>query len=168
MLAGAAQGPGLDTPITVQPTPAVALPLATLTLQGNDVVITGSVAMLFNTGSFTGPNGPRRSTAPGSTPDGVTVSSGFDAIRAQLAAARAPQGQRRCRRRDRPDDLARRRPRHLDQARRHAVDDIQTGSIGDKPDGTPVKVASLDRPIRRSRTVRSAPSTRSCRCRRCR
>src|SRR3569623_43266 len=85
LLAGGAQGPGLDAPITIQKH-TVAAPFATLTRKGHEVVLTGSVAMLFNTGSFPGPNRAEKVTRARLTPDGVTVSSGFDAIRVQLAA----------------------------------------------------------------------------------
>jgi hypothetical protein len=48
--------------------------------------------MLFNTGSFTGPNRAEKVSRARLTPDGVTVSSGFDRIRARLAALRSPSG----------------------------------------------------------------------------
>jgi len=47
--------------------------------------------MLFNTGSFSGPTRAEKVNRARLTPDGVTVSSGFDAVRTRLAALRAPK-----------------------------------------------------------------------------
>jgi hypothetical protein len=91
LLTAGAQGPGVEITGTIarhQPGGAT----ATLTREGDKVIITGSVAMLFNTGSFTGPNRAEKVSRARLTPDGVTVSSGFDRIRARLAALRSPSG----------------------------------------------------------------------------
>jgi hypothetical protein len=144
LLAGGAQGPGLDIPITVQKHADAAAPLARLIRQGHDVVITGSVAMLFNTGSFTGPNRAQKVNRARLTPDGVTVSSGFDAIRAQLAAARAPTASIAVAVATGPT-ISPGGVRVISiKPDGTPLDDITTGSIGDKPDGTPVQVASID------------------------
>ena len=54
-------------------------------------LIVGSVAPLFNTGFFVGPNRAQKVNRARLTPDGVTVSGGFEAIRVQMAEARAPK-----------------------------------------------------------------------------
>src|SRR5438034_11032917 len=89
LLTAGAQGPGIDIAIAA-PQPSDA-PTAKLTRQGDDLIITGSVAMLFNTGSFSGPNRAEKVNRSRLTPDGITVSSGFDAIRTHLAELRAPK-----------------------------------------------------------------------------
>jgi cell wall hydrolase len=89
LLTAGAQGPGLDVAIAA-PHKATT-PTATLARQGDDVIITGSVAMLFNTGSFEGPNRAEKTNRARLTPDGITVSAGFDAIRTHLAELRAPK-----------------------------------------------------------------------------
>jgi spore germination cell wall hydrolase CwlJ-like protein len=89
LLTAGAQGPGLDVHI---PAPAHAdIASATLVRQGDDLIITGSVAMLFNTGSFSGPNRAEKTNRSRLTPDGITVSAGFDAIRTRLAEMRTPK-----------------------------------------------------------------------------
>jgi hypothetical protein len=88
LLTAGAQGPSLDAPIVA---PHKSAPTATLARKGDDVIITGSVAMLFNTGSFEGPNRAEKTNRARLTPDGVTVSASFDAIRTQLAELRAPK-----------------------------------------------------------------------------
>jgi spore germination cell wall hydrolase CwlJ-like protein len=87
LLTGGAQGPayGAATPVVLTPT-------ATLTLENGEPVITGSVASLFNTGFFSGPNRAEKVNRARLTPDGVTVSGGFEAIRTRIAAARAGTG----------------------------------------------------------------------------
>ena len=87
LLAGAAQGPGTEAPVVLPQPAAIG---ATLTRQGDDLIITGSVAALFNTGSFSGPNRAEKLNRSRLTPDGLTVSSGFDGIRSRLAQLRAP------------------------------------------------------------------------------
>ena len=144
LLTGGVQAPGLDIPATVQKHVAAA-PLATLSRQGQDVVITGSVAMLFNTGSFLGPNRAQKVNRARLTPDGVTVSSGFDAIRTALAAARTPKASVAVAVASIPT-ISPGGVRVISiKPDGTPIDDIQTGSIGDKPDGSPVQVASIDR-----------------------
>ncbi len=46
--------------------------------------------MLFTTGSFEGPNEAEKTNRARPTPDGMTVSASFEAIRARLAQARGP------------------------------------------------------------------------------
>ncbi len=65
-----------------------AAPTATLSFSGTDPVITGSVASLFTTGSFSGPNRAEKTNRARLTPDGAAVSAGFDAIRTKLAEIR--------------------------------------------------------------------------------
>jgi Cell Wall Hydrolase len=67
-------------------------PAARLSFDGVDPVITGSVAELFQTGSFSGPNRAEKTNRARLTPDGVTISAGFDAIRTKLAQLRDPKG----------------------------------------------------------------------------
>ena len=146
LLAGGAQGPGLDTPIAIPQKHAVALTSATLKREGKDVVLTGSVAMLFNTGSFTGPNRAEKVNRARLTPDGVTVSSGFDAIRTELAAARLPKATAGVTAVAMGPTISPGGVRAISiKPDGTPIDDIETGSIGsgDKPDGTPVQVASL-------------------------
>ena len=89
LLTAGAQGPGMDVTGSIAPHRSSG-PTATLTREGDKVVITGSVAMLFNTGSFSGPNRAQKVNRSRLTPDGVTISSGFDGIRARLASLRTP------------------------------------------------------------------------------
>ncbi len=87
LLTVGANGPGLDGP-----TRAVAsAPVAKLERHGDQVVIVGSVETLFKTGFFSGPNRAEKVNRARLTPDGVSVSGGFDAIRTQLADARKPK-----------------------------------------------------------------------------
>ncbi|HZY50506.1 MAG TPA: cell wall hydrolase [Devosia sp.] len=91
LLTVGAQGPAADITGSITPHKSILSgPTATLTREGDKLVITGSVAMLFNTGSFSGPNRAQKVNRSRLTPDGVTVSSGFDGIRARLAALRTP------------------------------------------------------------------------------
>lgn len=74
-------------PATAEPVMAVRIaqgPTATLSFVGDDPVITGSVAELFSTGSFEGPNEAEKTNRARPTPDGITVSASFDAIRDKL------------------------------------------------------------------------------------
>ncbi len=87
LLCGGAQSPGLGVTAPV----AAAQPTATLTRNGDEVVITGSVDALFNTGFFIGPNRAEKVNRARLTPDGVTVSSSFEMIRTQIAEARMPK-----------------------------------------------------------------------------
>lgn len=125
LLTAGVQGPGLD--IKLPAARAATAPTATLTRKGNDLIITGSVAMLFNTGSFSGPNRAEKVNRARLTPDGVTVSSGFDAIRTRLAELRTPK-------------MAPAAGGWLP----HAVPPSAGTSMGDNPDGTPIRVASID------------------------
>lgn len=87
MLTAGANGPGPDgAPVLV----AMA-PTATLSRSGDNLIITGSVDNLFNTGFFAGPNRAEKVNRARLTPDGVTVSGGFEAIRVAIADARAPK-----------------------------------------------------------------------------
>ncbi len=87
MLTGGAQGPayGAASPVAIAAT-------ASLSIEDGRPVITGSVASLFNTGFFSGPNRAEKINRARLTPDGVTVSGGFAAIRTQIAEARAGKG----------------------------------------------------------------------------
>ncbi len=87
LLTAGANGPSLDGPTRA----VAAAPVATLERKGNDLVIVGSVESLFNTGFFSGPNRAEKVNRARLTPDGVTVSGGFEAIRAQLAESRKPK-----------------------------------------------------------------------------
>lgn len=87
LLTAGANGPGLDGPARA----VAAVPTATLERKGDEVIIVGSVDALFNTGFFSGPNRAEKVNRARLTPDGVTVSGGFDSIRMQLADARKPK-----------------------------------------------------------------------------
>jgi hypothetical protein len=86
-------GSGANTPDTgLARLSAAAAPSAHIERSGDDFIIVGSVATLFNTGFFAGPNRAQKVNRSRLTPDGVTVSGGFEAIRMQIAEARAPKG----------------------------------------------------------------------------
>jgi hypothetical protein len=86
-------GSGANTPDTgLARLSAAAAPSAHIERSGDDITIVGSVATLFNTGFFAGPNRAQKVNRSRLTPDGVTVSGGFEAIRMQIAEARAPKG----------------------------------------------------------------------------
>jgi hypothetical protein len=86
-------GSGANTPDTgLARLSAAAAPSAHIERSGDDIIIVGSVATLFNTGFFAGPNRAQKVNRSRLTPDGVTVSGGFEAIRMQIAEARAPKG----------------------------------------------------------------------------
>jgi hypothetical protein len=86
-------GTGANTPGHDMATPArAATAAAHLERNGDGVTIVGSVDNLFNTGFFVGPNRAQKVNRARLTPDGVTVSGGFEAIRMQMAEARAPKG----------------------------------------------------------------------------
>ncbi|MEQ1771383.1 MAG: cell wall hydrolase [Devosia sp.] len=85
LLVGGAHSPG-----TIAEATATAAPAATLTRQGDDVIITGSVATLFSTGLFAGPNRAEKTNRARLTPDGLDVSSGFESVRSALAEMRNP------------------------------------------------------------------------------
>jgi hypothetical protein len=87
LLTAGVNGPSLDGPSRV----AAAAPTAKLERHGDQVVIIGSVETLFKTGFFSGPNRAQKVNRARLTPDGITVSGGFDAIRTQLADARKPK-----------------------------------------------------------------------------
>lgn len=95
LLTGGAQGPSIDRVLASPGPPEPSAPVATLRRQGDRVVIVGSVAALFNSGSFSGPNRAEKTNRARLTPDGVTVSAGFDAIRTKLAELRSgsPSGE---------------------------------------------------------------------------
>ena len=67
------------------------VPRASLVQAGGDLFITGSVGHMFETGSFAGPNRAEKQDRLRPLPDVVSVASGFEAIRARLAALRAPR-----------------------------------------------------------------------------
>jgi len=67
-------------------------PAATLSFKGTDPIITGSVAELFKSGSFEGPNEAEKTNRARLTPDGTTVSASFEGIRVKLAQIRDPMG----------------------------------------------------------------------------
>ena len=85
------QGPGVwvDAPA---PVAAPEHATAQLIRTGNDVTITGSVDVLFKSGSFLGPNEAEKTNRARLTPDGVTVSASFDEVRTRLATMRLPGG----------------------------------------------------------------------------
>jgi spore germination cell wall hydrolase CwlJ-like protein len=87
LLTAGANGPGIDGPTKA----VAAIPTAILERNGAEVTIVGSVENLFNTGFFSGPNRAEKVNRARLTPDGVTVSGGFDSIRMQLADARKPK-----------------------------------------------------------------------------
>jgi spore germination cell wall hydrolase CwlJ-like protein len=91
LFTASANGPGPDVAYTVPQPLASMAPAATLTREGEDLIITGSVAMLFNSGSFSGPNRAEKSNRARLTPDGVTVSSGFESLRTHLGSLRTPK-----------------------------------------------------------------------------
>jgi hypothetical protein len=64
---------------------------AALSREGGQVLLTGSVADLFNSGFFAGPNRGEKVNRARLTPDGVTISGGFELVRMELAEARAPR-----------------------------------------------------------------------------
>ncbi|MDP1730255.1 MAG: cell wall hydrolase [Devosia sp.] len=68
-----------------------ASPRAGLSQTGGDIVITGAIDHMFLTGSFAGPNRAEKQDRARPLPDVMVVASGFDAIRARLAALRAPK-----------------------------------------------------------------------------
>jgi hypothetical protein len=74
--------------VIVRSAPASEGPTARLSFDGVAPVITGSVAMLFKSGSFEGPNEAEKTNRARLTPDGVMVSASFDGIRTKLAAIR--------------------------------------------------------------------------------
>jgi spore germination cell wall hydrolase CwlJ-like protein len=83
------------SPAGAEPVMAVRLataPSATLRFEHDKPVIVGTVADLFTTGSFEGPNEAEKTNRARPTPDGVTVSASFDAIRDKLAAIRDGNG----------------------------------------------------------------------------
>ena len=120
LLTAAAQGPGVEITYSIAK-PVAAAPTATLQRDGDKVILVGSVADLFNTGSFSGPNRAEKVNRARLTPDGVTVSAGFNAVRAHLAELQA-----------------------LKAGKPSTWIAPQTGILGDNPDGTPIQVASID------------------------
>jgi hypothetical protein len=109
-------GSGANTPDTgLARLSAAASPSAHIERSGDDIIIVGSVATLFNTGFFAGPNRAQKVNRSRLTPDGVTVSGGFEAIRMQIAEARAPKGTST-------------EPAVIEVA---SIDPATTGSIGD-------------------------------------
>ena len=87
LLTVGANGPGLDGP----PRAVASAATARLERNGDQVTIVGSVESLFKTGFFSGPNRAEKVNRARLTPDGITVSGGFNAIRTQLADARKPK-----------------------------------------------------------------------------
>jgi spore germination cell wall hydrolase CwlJ-like protein len=87
LLTAGANGPGLDGPAKS----VAAAPTATLAFQGDQLIIVGSVESLFSTGFFSGPNRAEKVNRARLTPDGVTISGGFESIRTQMADARKPK-----------------------------------------------------------------------------
>ncbi len=65
---------------------------ASLVMSGNDLTITGSIDHIFSTGSFAGPNRAEKQDRFRPVVDVMEVTRNFDAIRARLAALRAPPG----------------------------------------------------------------------------
>jgi hypothetical protein len=131
LLTGAAQGPGPDGihhVDTLRPAPTK---VAMLTRQGNDVIITGSVAALFESGSFSGPNRAEKTNRARLTPDGVTISAGFDEARARLAALRQPAA---------PGQTG---STVVAMGTVPSLPSLGT-TAGDNPDGTPIQVASTN------------------------
>lgn len=67
------------------------VPRASLMQTGGDLFITGSVDHMFQTGSFAGPNRAEKQDRARPLADVMSVANSFDAIRARLAALRAPR-----------------------------------------------------------------------------
>jgi spore germination cell wall hydrolase CwlJ-like protein len=66
-------------------------PRASLAHAGDDVIITGSIDHMFQTGSFAGPNRAEKQDRARPLPDVMAVASTFDSIRSRLAALRNPK-----------------------------------------------------------------------------
>jgi hypothetical protein len=122
-------GTGANTPGHDMATPVQA-PTVTAHLErkGDEVVIVGSVAPLFNTGFFVGPNRAQKVNRARLTPDGVTVSGGFEAIRIQMAEARGPKGAV---------------PSATPDVQVASIDPSVTGSVGD----TSAALAAIDQVV---------------------
>jgi hypothetical protein len=84
LLTGAVQAPATTEALVAD----VSAPSASLIRRGDTVEITGSVAELFQTGSFAGPNRAQKSDRARLTPDGTTVSEGFKTAWARLTEQR--------------------------------------------------------------------------------
>lgn len=92
-LAGAAFGPGSaplgSAGLPGQPQP-VEVAKASLSYNGVDPIITGSVNHLFESASFTGPNRAQKTDRVRPAVDALTISKSFEQARTQIAALRAP------------------------------------------------------------------------------
>ena len=92
-LAGAAFGPG-SAPLGTAGLPGQSQPVevakASLSYNGVDPIITGSVNHLFESASFTGPNRAQKTDRVRPAVDAVAISKSFEQARLQIAALRAP------------------------------------------------------------------------------
>jgi spore germination cell wall hydrolase CwlJ-like protein len=92
-LAGAAFGPG-SAPLGNAGLPGQAEPVAvaqaSLSYNGVDPIITGSVNHLFESASFTGPNRAQKTDRLRPAVDALAISKSFEQARLQIAALRAP------------------------------------------------------------------------------
>jgi hypothetical protein len=112
-------GGGANTPDHDMATPVLAgAPGAYIRRDGTGVAIVGSVDALFKSGFFVGPNRAQKVNRARLTPDGVTISGGFDAIRLQMAEARQPK-------------TAAPAAEALGDIQVASIDPTTTGSIGD-------------------------------------
>src|SRR5690606_32100028 len=89
-LAGAAFGPAAE-PLGQEGLPAPKLAEASLSFAGVDPIITGSVAGLFDTPMFAGPNRAEKTDRIRQPGDPLAFARNFEAARTRLAALRAPQ-----------------------------------------------------------------------------
>lgn len=106
-------------------------PTAHIERDGDGIKIVGSVASLFKTGHFSGPNRAEKVNRARLTPDGVTVSGGFDGIRMELAEARRPKG-----------IMGRPAPARTIQLA--SIDPATTGSIASTGTGTSAALDAID------------------------
>lgn len=82
LLSGGANSPGTGVQFVQS---------AKLVRTGDTLSINGSVASLFSTGVFSGPNVALKVNRARLTPDGSAISSGFESVRTRLAEERAKQ-----------------------------------------------------------------------------
>ncbi len=86
-LTGAAHAPGTLAEAAVS-TAQIAAPTATLTRQGDEVLITGSIGHIFDSVTFTGPNRAEKRDRARPMAEAEAVSRDFEGIRNRLAALR--------------------------------------------------------------------------------
>ncbi|WP_417310230.1 cell wall hydrolase [Devosia sp.] len=86
-LTGAANAPDFGETLPVLPVSAQ----ASLARTGTDVIITGSIDHMFNSGGFVGPNRSDKQDRMRPTEDLMALTSGFADIRARIAMLRNPE-----------------------------------------------------------------------------